>query len=161
MNGQKGEILHFLHMQKYNAKIDRILLIPVMAILVGSTALVVFKAATDTDCTAAFTQWGIALLLFAITAISIHLFFTTYYVIDGNVLIIRSGLLHRTKVEISSIRKVRETNNPISAPATSFDRLEIFYNRFDSIIVSSKDKQGFIDELVKHNPSIEMVFKKK
>ncbi|WP_134088266.1 PH domain-containing protein [Olivibacter sp. XZL3] len=147
-------------MQKYNAKIDRILFIPVMVIMGGSTLFVIFKAATDTDRIAAFVQWGIALLLLAVTAFSIHLFLTTYYVIDGNVLIIRSGLLYRTKVEIDSIRKVQETNNPISAPATSLDRLEIFYNRLDSIIVSPKDKQGFIEELLKQNPSVEMLYKK-
>lgn len=56
-----------------------------------------------------------------------------------------------------SIRKIEETRNPISAPAPSLNRLEIFYNRFDSIVISPKDKPEFIANLIKLNPEIEVV----
>jgi len=38
----------------------------------------------------------------------------------------------------------------------SLDRLEIFYNRFDSVVISPEDKAGFIAELTKLNPEIEV-----
>ncbi|MFC3199468.1 PH domain-containing protein [Parapedobacter deserti] len=53
--------------------------------------------------------------------------------------------------------QIEETRTLISAPAPSLDRLEIFYNKFDSIVISPKDKQGFIADLLKLNPEIEVV----
>ena len=46
-----------------------------------------------------------------------------------------------TNIDIKSIRKIIETYNPLSSPAASIDRLEIFYNKFDSILISPKDKK--------------------
>lgn len=75
----------------------------------------------------------------------------------------RRGLLkrqirfyHKKKIDINTVRKVSETNNPISAPAASFDRLEIVYNQYDSILISPKDKSGFIDHITRVNPQIEV-----
>ncbi|WP_188747554.1 PH domain-containing protein [Parapedobacter defluvii] len=53
--------------------------------------------------------------------------------------------------------EIEETRNPISAPAPSLYRLEIFYNRFYSIAISPKDKPEFIANLIKLNPEIEVV----
>jgi hypothetical protein len=49
----------------------------------------------------------------------------------------------------------------LSAPATSFDRLEILYNSFDTVIISPKDKSGFITHMKTINPSIEVDEKRK
>ena len=62
-------------------------------------------------------------------------------------------------ITISSIKKIQETNNPLSAPAISLDRLEILYNQFDSIIISPKDKTSFVSHLIKLNPKIEYASK--
>ena len=144
-------------MQKYKAKIDLILFIPVAAIMLGSTLPLVFMAATETDPAAAVAEWGFALLMLLATVFCMQLFLSTYYTIDGDKLIVRSGVLYRKRIAIASIRKVKETRSLISSPAPSLDRLEVFYNKFDSIIISPKDKPGLIADLLRLNPGIEVV----
>ncbi|WP_188506475.1 PH domain-containing protein [Parapedobacter pyrenivorans] len=144
-------------MQKHKAKIDLILFIPTAAIMLGSTLPLVFMAINESSSAAAVTEWGFALLMLITTIFCIQLFLSTYYIINSDQLIIRSGMLYRKRVAISSIRKVKATRNPISSPAPSLDRLEIFYNKFDSVIISPKDKAAFIASLIKLNPEIEVV----
>ncbi len=144
-------------MHKYKAKTDLILFLPVAAIMLGTTLPLIFRAVKETDPAAAATEWGVALLMLIVTAFCIDLFLATYYAINGDQLIVRSGVLYKKRIAIASIRKIKKTRNLISAPAPSLDRLEIFYNKFDSIIISPKDKQGFIADLTKLNPAIEVV----
>ncbi len=93
--------------------------------------------------------------LSAIFAFVLVLFFllskTIRYKIEGENL-----MIWNTKIEIKSIRKIYRTNNPLSSPALSLDRLAIVYNKFDEIIISPKERNEFIDELLKINPSIEI-----
>ncbi|GCC51352.1 hypothetical protein SanaruYs_15770 [Chryseotalea sanaruensis] len=104
--------------------------------------------------------WQDTWLGFSIVAITsiflFHLFLTTYYIIDGGQLSIRSGFLVNIKIEISSISKVMKSNSFLSSPATSFDRIEIRYNKFDSVIISPSDKSAFTEALKNLNPSIEV-----
>lgn len=80
---------------------------------------------------------------------------TTYYQIEDRVLRIKSGFLFNKTITIESIRKITSTKSALSSPATSPARLEIMYNKNDSIIISPKDKAGFINELKKIKPDIE------
>ena len=93
--------------------------------------------------------------LSAIFASVLVLFFllskTIKYRIEGENL-----MIWNTKIEIKSIRKIYRTNNPLSSPALSLDRLAIVYNKFDEILISPKERNEFIDELLKINPSIEI-----
>ncbi|WP_396209015.1 PH domain-containing protein [Flavobacterium sp.] len=93
--------------------------------------------------------------LSAIFAFVLVLFFllskTIRYRIEGENL-----MIWNTKIEIKSIRKIYRTNNPLSSPALSLDRLAIVYNKFDEILISPKERNEFIDELLKINPSIEI-----
>lgn len=74
---------------------------------------------------------------------------------------VRSGFLYRKDIPIDSIRKIVETNNMISSPAVSLDRLEIFYNKFDSVLISPKDKAGFIALIQTINQNVEVRYKEK
>lgn len=72
------------------------------------------------------------------------------YEISGSTLEIRSGLLLRFTIPLSSITRVSPTNNPLSSPAWSLDRLQIDYLKNGKpkvIMVSPKDKDGFLREL--------------
>ncbi|WP_343065421.1 PH domain-containing protein [Arenibacter arenosicollis] len=84
----------------------------------------------------------------------IYIFLFTYYEVDDSVLRVKSGFLINRSIQINTITKIEATNNPISAPATSLDRLEIFYNTYESIIISPKEKRGFIAHLKQLNPDI-------
>lgn len=99
--------------------------------------------------------WTNEYFLSAIFAFVLVLFFllskTIRYRIEGENL-----MIWNTKIEIKSIRKIYRTNNPLSSPALSLDRLAIVYNKFDEILISPKDRNEFIDELLKINPSIEI-----
>ena len=77
---------------------------------------------------------------------------STYYLIDGDTLVIRSSFL-KWRVPIAKIRSVTPTRNPLSSPALSLDRLAILYDG-KQILVSPQDKQRFIEALRAINPAI-------
>lgn len=104
--------------------------------------------------------WYALLLVFALFAFILQLFVNTYYIIEEDVLKIRSGFLYKLNVDIHQIKKIEETNSPLSSPAASFDRIEIIYNKFDSVIISPKEKQLFIQDILQINPTIEIKYKK-
>jgi hypothetical protein len=132
-------------MKIYKSKISPLVLI---LVALPMTALMLLMIWQDT--------W-LGFSIIAITSIFLfHLFVTTYYIIDGGQLSIRSGFLVNIKIEISSITKVMKSNSFLSSPATSFDRIEIRYNKFDSVIISPSDKSAFTEALRNLNPSIEV-----
>ena len=94
------------------------------------------------------------LIIGAIIGFMLLLYKTTEYIITGNWLMVRSAYLVYEKIDIGSIRKIAETRNPLSSPALSLDRLEVFYNKFDSIIISPKDNQAFINQMIALNPGV-------
>nr|WP_294946229.1 PH domain-containing protein [uncultured Mucilaginibacter sp.] len=98
---------------------------------------------------------GAFLLLAVMSAMFFPVFFNTYYAIttDG-VLRVKCGMFFNSKVVIGSITKIEDTRSILSAPALSMDRMEIFYNKSDSIVISPADKAGFVAELQKINPGI-------
>jgi hypothetical protein len=101
-------------------------------------------------------EWVGVAVLTSIMGFIFHLLTNTEYTIDGNKLNVRAGLLYRRIIDIGSITKIYETNNPISSPAASLDRLGINYKNGGSILVSPKDKQGFIAALKEVNSTIEV-----
>jgi len=87
------------------------------------------------------------------------IFLNTYYIIDGDKLIVKSSFLINIKILIVDITKIEQTRNIISSPALSLDRIEVFYGK-TSVIISPRNKVEFIDELLKINAKIEVVLKK-
>jgi hypothetical protein len=94
---------------------------------------------------------GIALCLLFIVFISI----STRYIISENHLIVKCMFIVNDKIEISKIRKIEKTNSILSSPALSLDRIAIKFNKYDEVYISPKERQAFIDELLKINPEIE------
>lgn len=91
----------------------------------------------------------------------IHIFFSTAYIIEGNELKVRCGFKSYPPIVIKEIKEIKKTNNMISAPAASFDRIAIKYGKFEEIIISPKNKLEFVKHLVDINPSIESDINKK
>lgn len=89
--------------------------------------------------------FGLILIIFFLLSKTIQ------YKIDGENLVI-----WKTKIDIKTIRKVYRTNNPLSSPAMSLDRIAIVYNKFDEVLLSPKERDEFINELLKINPNIEI-----
>ncbi|SEL03026.1 PH domain-containing protein [Maribacter orientalis] len=137
-------------MKKYPSKIGIGLVIFIAAVLVGSTIPMISPPI--------WVGLIINLLLFIFIG---HLFLTTYYVIDGDSLYIKSSFLINKKIDIKRVKKISETNTPLSAPAVSLDRLEIVYDEHGSILISPKDKLGFIAQMTRLNPEIVVQYKSK
>ena len=95
---------------------------------------------------------GAVIVVFAVVVLVWWMFRTTYYVIDGDTLVIRAGLL-TWRIPIRDIKAVAPTRNPLSSPALSLDRLRIDYGS-SFIMVSPVDKERFIDALRAVNPAI-------
>ena len=76
------------------------------------------------------------------------LVFPMRYGIAEDVIVVRHGVV-RQKVVLRDITEVEPSRSPLSSPALSLDRLNIKFGEgfFKSVMVSPKDKSGFLDEL--------------
>lgn len=73
--------------------------------------------------------------------------YQTYYIVDGENLILRSGPITKI-IKIADITAVKPTKDVLSSPALSIDRLKIIYKQSKSgIMVSPKEKEQFILEI--------------
>jgi len=106
--------------------------------------------------------WGAVLLMLIMGVSYIPMLVNTRYtIINDETLKIKCGLFLNQTIEIKSIRKIEDTRTVLSSPALSLDRIEIFYNKFDSVIVSPENKTDFVVELQSLNPAIEYRDKQK
>lgn len=138
-------------MTTFRSKLGREIIIPIAIILVGLGSLMVYQKIWE----------GLTVIVCVIIFI-IFIFSTTYYQIEGRILKIRCGVFSNLKIDIDTIRRMSETNNPISSPAFSLDRLEIKYQKerkIDTVMISPKDKDGFIKMITQLNPTIELRLK--
>jgi hypothetical protein len=131
-------------MVRYKSKIGWILVLVILLLLLAP----VYQMLNHSD-----SVGPIFLLLLSIFIG--YIFITTYYEIGNGVLKVKSGFLLNRSIQIKSITKIEATKNPISAPATSLDRLEVFYNKYESVIISPKEKRAFIAHLKQLNANIQ------
>ncbi|MCM4170479.1 hypothetical protein DHD32_03220 [Arenibacter sp. TNZ] len=131
-------------MVKYKSKIGWFL-VPVIVLMVVAP---VYLMINNSD--------GVGPIILLLTFLFIiYIFLFTNYEVDDSVFRVKSGFLIKRTIQIDTITKIEATNNPISAPAASLDRLEIFYNTYESVIISPKEKRAFIAHLKQLNPKIE------
>lgn len=135
-------------MTTFRSKLGKELIIPISILIVGLGLLMAWQRI-----------WPGLMVIVGVAIFVTYIFLTTYYQIDGKSLKIRCGLFFNLKVDIDAIRRISETDNPLSSPATSLDRLEIKYQKdrkIDTVIISPKDKTGFIKMITELNPAIEV-----
>ena len=96
---------------------------------------------------------GIHLLVYGFC---LYLNFSTEYAItDNGILKVKCGFAYNKSFDINKIKSISKSNNLISSPAPSLDRIELTYGKFDLIIISPKNKMEFANDLKKINPKIE------
>jgi hypothetical protein len=102
-------------------------------------------------------QWiyGFAGLAFVIGVV-LFVSKTTRYIINDTQLIVKSLWIVNNTIDISKIRKIEKTNSILSSPALSLDRIALYYNKFDEVYISPKEKQDFLNSLLEINPNIEV-----
>ncbi len=127
----------------YRSKIGPVLVIILAAILVPS----ILHTAYNRLWLGLAINWAIVLFVW-------HIFASTYYIIRSDTLIVRCSIIYDEHIPVVSIISIRPSHDPIAAPAASMDRLEIRYGKYDSILISPKDKAGFIAHLKTVNPKI-------
>lgn len=132
-------------MEKFKSKVDFGLIL--LLIVIFGTVLI--GSASD-------QKWIGFAFVFLVAAFIVHVFLTTYYTIEKDKLKIRCGFLINSEIKIQNIKKISKTYNIISSPALSFDRIEILYNEFDTVLISPKDKFKFTEVIKKINPQIEI-----
>ena len=136
-------------MEKYKSKIDLWLIIILTLVFGGIVIFSVIKK-----------EW-IGFIIAIIPTIFIwNMFRSTYYIVTEEELIIRCGIFYKLVIKITDIRKISESNDLISSTALSIDRLEILYNRFDTILISPKKKYEFLQSIETLKPDIEINFRK-
>lgn len=101
-------------------------------------------------------SWLAISLSLLLPFILIVLIFTLIkYQIDADMLHIKAFPFF-AKIPIKSITKITRSRSILSAPAASLDRMKIYYNKYDYTLVSPKNKQQFIADLLAINPDIEV-----
>lgn len=96
--------------------------------------------------------WAAAILLLTGGAVVAMLYSTSYRFAPPH-LEIRSGF-YRLRVPVAEISEVRKSTSLLSAPAAGFDRLEIRWGRRQSVLISPRDRAGFLLRLQHENPNI-------
>jgi hypothetical protein len=131
--------------RRYRSAVSYALFIP----LVMSFAIALFLGIYSGEIIA------VSIVLITIVGLVLPMLLSTTYTIDGEVLKIRSGFIKFKDVAIADITKIEKTQSLLSAPAISLTkRIEIFYGKHDSIVISPQDRSGFVDYILSINPAV-------
>ena len=125
----------------YKSKIDW-WLGAILAIAMIASVIAALKALSDPQ----NSVWVAALIGgpgFIIPLVSL---LSTRYVIQDQQIIVRSGLF-KWRIQINDISGITPTHDPIASPALSLDRLRITYGHSNSLLVSPRDKVGFMRQI--------------
>lgn len=128
--------------QVYTSKIDTWLALVLVGVVAACLIAFVFALRTGSISTIAVTLP--ALIIGA--GLPLWLMTSTAYTLSNTTLLVKSGPF-KWQVPIEQITSITSTFNPLSSPALSLDRLRIDYGRGQSIMISPKDKDQFIQDL--------------
>lgn len=97
--------------------------------------------------------WWTVLPLALATALFLWLLLSTWYGFEGPVLLVHCGPF-RWRIPLEQIISVRESDSVLSGPAMSMDRLEIRFGADRRMMISPRDKVGFLAELRRQAPRL-------
>lgn len=104
---------------------------------------------------ATYHQNWVQFCLFSMVAVLVFYSFSTLkYIIQDEFLVIKINFYTFNKIKISEIKSIENSNNLISSPALSIDRLSIKFGKFDEVLVSPKNKEAFTNDLSNVNTEI-------
>jgi hypothetical protein len=133
-------------MTTYRSKIGPELVIP-LGILLGG--LGIFFAVKNV--------WPGLMIIGFVALFTGHMFATTRYTVNNTSLHIACGFLYSNTIDIRTIESVRSTNNFISSPAASLDRIELIMRNGERVIISPKNKNRFLQHLRRINAGIDIL----
>lgn len=98
--------------------------------------------------------WPVHLVTIALgIGLPLWLLISTRYEIGDTDLHIVSGPV-RARIPLRDITGVEPTRSVLASPALSLDRLRISYGTYGSVMISPKDKDGFVRELTARVDSV-------
>jgi hypothetical protein len=101
----------------------------------------------------------IGILILLLSVLITVTFFTTYYEIQENLLVV-SMFFYKTKIKISEIKTIKYSNSIIKTnfykPGFHHRGIEIVYHKYDDIFISPNNRDQFIEQLIEQNPTIEI-----
>lgn len=136
------------HSKKYTSKVSYGLLTVVFLVFFSPLLLNLVKSGINLNLTI------ISMFLIIIFGLISHMFLKTEYIVEENKLKIKCGFFNYKPIDINEIKEITKSSTIISAPAPSFDRIEIKYGKFEELIISPKDKIEFAAYLTSINPAI-------
>lgn len=84
------------------------------------------------------------------------IWFDTGYIIGRDELYIRGGPF-RWRVKLSEIERIQETRSWLASAALSSDRLEIRYRRYNTVEISPKEKELFLERIAQLCPQATII----
>ena len=100
-------------------------------------------------------SWEIAFIEISVLLVCSYAIGSIKYTISDHTLTVKCGFFSTSTYEIMEITKIKKTHNPLSAPAAPIDRIAIYFKkRRVPLILSPRNKEEFINELVKRNANI-------
>jgi len=124
-------------MKVYKSKVDLWL----MGLIVGSLTFPIILSWIFGE---AF--WPIFLICGLMLVFVAWLYLATQYRVSSTTINIHGGVF-KVKVPLDSIKSVKTSRDSIASPAFSLDRLEIIYGSNKRILISPKDKAGFLSDI--------------
>lgn len=129
----------------YPSAISWGLWIPVYALIIGQG---IFMAGT--------ASWSFLLFHFTL-AILIYFFVVRIkYELDDEKLVIFMGPIRYRTINIQTIRKMELSKNPLSSPAASLRRIAIFYNKWGYVLISPKNREAFMQDVLERQKKLEI-----
>lgn len=129
----------------YKSKVDTWLVCFIVGVLlVSASPILLFEF-----------SWKAAIVMTTTLLLLIRLLFGISYIVTENTLTVSYCGIIRQNFNIGDIEKIAPTNSILSAPASSLDRIAIYFkNKRMPLIISPKQKKEFIDTLLSINGRI-------
>lgn len=130
----------------FKSKVDAWLVVLIVLIGLGSGAIALLEADTG--------SWITVAVIVVICTAVLSMLYSIRYVVIGTQLQIYYTRTISSSYDLRELKSLRPTHNPLSAPAASLDRLELKFTRYRDILISPKDKAGFIALVKAINPEV-------
>ena len=132
--------------QVYRSKVDVWLVVVLIGVPIGLVDFLLDGVGIDDR----FATLLMIAVVVAMLGLFLWLCASTRYSVIGEFLSVKSGPFS-WMIPIDEITSIEPTHNPASSPALSLDRLVIRYSHGAELMISPKDKSGFIGELKKYS----------
>lgn len=130
----------------FKSKVDAWLVGLIVLICLGIGAISWYEGGAGAWIAVAVTVFVCAGVLFML--------FSIRYVVSGTRLKVFYFSKYSSSYDLRELRSVCPTRNPLSAPAASLDRLELKFTRYRDVLISPKDKAGFMALVRTINPEV-------